>query len=159
VSPSVPVLSRTFDYQSDFLLPAQANSTEPVTESFDAILVSVGTTHPQNAWLDALSPGGRMVVPLTATMSAMNSTLSKGLVILLTKALEGTAFAARALTFISIYSGLHLRDDVTNTQLGKALARGLFPSLATLRRDLHDLGPACWLHTGTFCLELADSNR
>lgn len=136
----------------------QANGTGRLTETFDSILVSVGTTHPQNAWLDALAPGGRMVVPLTATMSA-NSTLSKGLVILLMKAAEDTAFGVRVLTFVSIYSGLDLRDEATNTLLGKALARGPFPSLNRLRSDTHDPSPTCWLHAPTFCLELADAHH
>src|SRR5579859_3065179 len=36
-------------------------------ESFDGILVNAGVTHPPDAWLDALAPGGRMILPLTAS--------------------------------------------------------------------------------------------
>jgi protein-L-isoaspartate(D-aspartate) O-methyltransferase len=36
-------------------------------ETFDAILFNAGVTHPHDAWLDALAPGGRMVLPLTAS--------------------------------------------------------------------------------------------
>ena len=35
---------------------------------FNAILVNAGVTHPLTAWLDALAPGGRIVLPLTGTM-------------------------------------------------------------------------------------------
>src|SRR3954471_22528653 len=35
---------------------------------FDAILVNAGVTHPLEAWLDVLAPGGRMILPLTASM-------------------------------------------------------------------------------------------
>jgi protein-L-isoaspartate(D-aspartate) O-methyltransferase len=43
----------------------QGDGTGIDGESFDAILVNAGVTHPEASWLDALSPDGRMVVPLT----------------------------------------------------------------------------------------------
>jgi protein-L-isoaspartate(D-aspartate) O-methyltransferase len=46
------------------------DATELAGESFDAILVSGGVTHPQRTWLDALALGGRMILSLTATMPA-----------------------------------------------------------------------------------------
>ena len=48
-------------------------------EAFDAILVNAGVTHPLDAWLDALAPGGRMILPMTATMPAMGP-IGKGFV-------------------------------------------------------------------------------
>ena len=36
-------------------------------DSFDAILVNAGVTHPLETWLDRLAPGGRMILPLTST--------------------------------------------------------------------------------------------
>jgi len=33
----------------------------------DANLVNAGATHAQSAWLDSLQPGGRLLLPLTAT--------------------------------------------------------------------------------------------
>jgi protein-L-isoaspartate O-methyltransferase len=36
-----------------------------IDEAFDAILVNAGVTHPLDVWLDALAPGGRMILPLT----------------------------------------------------------------------------------------------
>jgi protein-L-isoaspartate(D-aspartate) O-methyltransferase len=53
----------------------QGNGSAPVDESFDAVLVNAGATHPLETWLDALSPGGRMVMPLTVTASP---TIGKG---------------------------------------------------------------------------------
>ena len=49
----------------------------PLDETFDAILINAGVTHPLPAWLDALAPDGRMIVPLTATTPAM-TTIGKG---------------------------------------------------------------------------------
>jgi hypothetical protein len=37
--------------------------------------------------------------------------------------------------------------------LAKAFAGGDQRSVHRLRRDKHELGPKCWLHTSAFCLE------
>jgi protein-L-isoaspartate(D-aspartate) O-methyltransferase len=128
------------------------DATAPFDESFDAILVSAGITHPQPAWLDALADGGRMILPLTAGIPAMGP-LGKGVMVLVTKQ-SPSSLTARALTFVSIYSGVGLRDDALNEQLGRALMRTPFPRLTRLRRDAHEPGQGCWLHGSEFCLSL-----
>jgi protein-L-isoaspartate(D-aspartate) O-methyltransferase len=122
-------------------------------ETFDAILVNAGMTHPLDAWLDALAAGGRMVLPLTATMAAMGATLGKGLVVMITKE-DQTSFSARVAGFIAIYSAVGLRDDGLNDRLGKAMAAGpqRWQAIARLRREAHEETAACWLHGETFCL-------
>ncbi len=47
------------------------DASRPLGESFDAILFNAGVTHPHDAWLDALVPRGRMVLPLTASFATM----------------------------------------------------------------------------------------
>src|SRR5262249_59930186 len=74
-------------------------------ESFDGILVNAGVTHPPDVWLDALATGGRLILPLTATMMAPLPAMSpmanigKGLLLLLTRTDGAPAFAPRAVTF------------------------------------------------------------
>jgi protein-L-isoaspartate(D-aspartate) O-methyltransferase len=121
-------------------------------ESFDAILVSAGVTHPQLAWLEALAPGGRMVVPLTVTMPAMGS-IGKGFTAVFTKTSDAR-FSARVLAMTAIYSGVGLRDEGLNTQLGQAMMRTPFPRLSSLRTDVHPPSASCWLHAERFCLGL-----
>lgn len=128
----------------------RGDGSGPLGESFDGILVNAGVTHPLETWLDALAPGARMVVPLTA---AMGPTLGKGVMVLLTNDGDGSVLAARGLTPVAIYSAVGLRDEGLNGRLGPALARSFFPHLTRLRRDRHDEGPACWLHAPTFCLQ------
>jgi protein-L-isoaspartate(D-aspartate) O-methyltransferase len=118
-------------------------------EPFDALLVNAGVTHPQEAWLDLLKPGGRMILPLTATMPAMG-TIGKGPLLLLTR--RDAEFEARVVTVVAIYSAVGLRDSAMNERLGKALLRGQYPAFTRLRRDLHDESPGCWLHGTGFCL-------
>jgi protein-L-isoaspartate(D-aspartate) O-methyltransferase len=119
-------------------------------ETFDAILVNAGVTHPQQVWLDALSSEGRLILPMTATMPAMG-TIGKGIMTLLTPGPDGD-FNVRVLSFVAIYSAIGLRDDMLNDALGKALMRSPFPKLRRLRRDPHEAATACWLHTPSWCL-------
>lgn len=125
----------------------EGNGAEPLDESFDAMLINAGVTHPQAGWLDALAPGGRMVMPLTATMPAMG-TIGKGLLMLIEPP------AARVVTFVAIYSALGLRDDDLNKALGQAMQRNPFPQIKSVRRDPHEPSAACWLHTPAACFSL-----
>jgi protein-L-isoaspartate(D-aspartate) O-methyltransferase len=117
---------------------------------FDAILVNAGVTHPLDAWLDALAPGGRMILPLTASMPAMGP-IGKGFVFLLTR--DGGAFTARLAGFVAIYSAIGIRDEWLNAALGKAMMTGpqRAQAITRLRRDSHDPGLSCWLHGAGFC--------
>jgi protein-L-isoaspartate(D-aspartate) O-methyltransferase len=121
-------------------------------ERFDAILINAGVTHPQESWLDALAPGGRLILPLTVAMPQMG-TIGKGVTLLVTKS-EGDAWPASVLNMVAIYSGIGLRDDKLNETLGHALRQTLFPPIRRLRRDAHDPGARCWLHGSTFCLSV-----
>jgi protein-L-isoaspartate(D-aspartate) O-methyltransferase len=120
-------------------------------ETFDAILVNAGVTHPLDAWLDALAPGGRMVLPMTATMPAMG-TIGKGFVFLVQR--DGDSLTARLHGFVAIYSAVGIRDEFVNAQLGKAMMAGpqRAQGVARLRRDPHEPALSCWLHGPAFCL-------
>ena len=128
------------------------DSSQVAGETFDAIVVNAGVTHPLDAWLDALSPGGRMILPITAAMPAMGSTLGKGLVFLLTRENE-TTVAARALTVVAVYSAIGLRDERLNAEVGNAMMGGprTWQAVKRLRRDAHDREASCWLHASTCC--------
>jgi protein-L-isoaspartate(D-aspartate) O-methyltransferase len=131
------------------------DGSQPFGETFDAILVNAGITHPLDAWLDALAPGGRMIVPLTSTIVPMGDTIGKGLVFVVSKESD-TQFSARALTIVAIYSALGIRDESLNSRLGKALMAGpaQWQAIRRLRRDVHEPSSSCWLHATTCCLSL-----
>ena len=111
-------------------------------------------THPQDAWLEALAPGGRLLVPLTATMPAM-TTLGKGPLLLATRGDDANRWPARVVTFVAIYSAIGLRDDALNERLGAALRASPFPPVQHLRRDAHEATASCWLHTPACCISLS----
>jgi len=128
------------------------DGSEPLQGTFDAILVNAGVTHPLDGWLDALAPGGRMLLPLTATMPAIGSRIGKGVTLMVTK--TDADYTIRVVGFVAVYSALGIRSDAINAQLGKALMGGpaQWHAIARLRRDAHEPSAACWLHTSTCCL-------
>lgn len=121
-------------------------------DMFDAILVNAGVTHPLESWLDALAPRGRMILPLTAAMPAMGSTLGKGLVLLVVKD-EARAFSARVIAVGAVYSALGIRDSEMNDRIGNALMAGpaRWTTITRLRRDPHEPDASCWLHGRSCC--------
>jgi len=129
---------------------ASGDARGPFSETFDAILINAGVTHPLESWLDALAPGGRIVLPLTV---AMGATIGKGVVVRVTKNVDG-ACEASLVTMVAIYSALGLRDEALNGALGQALRTNPFPQLSRLRRDAHEPVASCWLHGSTCCFSL-----
>jgi protein-L-isoaspartate(D-aspartate) O-methyltransferase len=128
-----------------------ADGTAPFGETFDAILVNAGVTHPPEHWLDALAPGGRMILPLTASMGPMGN-IGKGLLLMLTRTGDASGFDAAVVTFVAIFNAVGVRDEAMNAEIGKALAKHPFPPLKRLRLDAHEPGDMCWLHHARFCL-------
>lgn len=135
------------------------DASGPFAESFDAMLFSAGVTHPREAWLDALAPGGRLVLPLTVTSFGPRApamfqapTIGKGLVVAITRGHDEQPWPARVVSPVAIYSALGVRDETINERLGAAFKQSMFPPLKRLRRDAHEAGASCWLHGGTWCL-------
>jgi protein-L-isoaspartate(D-aspartate) O-methyltransferase len=131
------------------------DASGPLDETFDAVLINAGVTHPLTPWLDALARGGRMMLPLTGTMPAMAATIGKGVAWLLTK--EGdTTLTTRPVGVVAIYSAVGVRDEEVNARLGKALMGGpaQWSAVKCLRRDPHEPDPTCWLHGNGWCWSL-----
>jgi protein-L-isoaspartate(D-aspartate) O-methyltransferase len=130
------------------------NGAEPLGEAFDAILINAGVTHPLASWLDALTPGGRIVVPVTATMPPM-TTIGKGPMLLFTRQESTAPLAARFVGFVAIYTALGIRDESINGLLAQAMAKSPFAPVKSLRRDLHERDGSCWMHAPGCCLSLS----
>ena len=131
----------------------QQQDAAHVAGPFDAILVNAGVTHPQESWLDALAPGGRLLLPLTVAMPAMGASLGKGVMLMVTRTPDDV-FVAEVQSFVAIYSAIGLRDPAIEASLGQAMRRTSFPNLTQLRRDTHVSSEGCWLHAARFCLSM-----
>ena len=127
-------------------------AAQPSNDTFDAILVNTGVTHPLDGWLDALAPGGRMILPLTATGGPMGN-IGKGLVFLIRRDADAT-FSAGVTGFVAIYSAVGLRDEALNAYIAKLLMTGpqQWTAITRLRRDPHEPALSCRLHGASFCL-------
>jgi protein-L-isoaspartate(D-aspartate) O-methyltransferase len=130
-----------------------ADGSGPLGEAFDSILVNAGVTHPLPSWLDALAPGGRLVLPLTASMGPMGATLSKGLTWFISGDGAG-GFSARVLGVVSVYSAVGIRNEALGQRIGTAMMAGplKWQAVTRLRRDRHDETGTCWIHADEFCL-------
>ena len=117
--------------------------------AYDAIVVNAGATHPRGSWLDALAPGGRLVLPLTVAMPP-GAPVGKGMVLLASR--TPTGFDARFLNMVVIYNAQSMRDPALEARLAHAMRRGDFASVRRLRRDAHDESEACWWHGPEACL-------
>jgi len=148
VDESLAARARSNLKDMDWIDVRHGDGTDVPPESVDAILVNAGMTHPHESWLNALRPGGRLLVPLTFTVPAMGP-IGKGVMTLITR--NGDAWDARVVTMTAIYSGIGLRDDRINDRLRDAFMKGLMPSFKRLRRDAHEPDASCWLHGDTFC--------
>jgi protein-L-isoaspartate(D-aspartate) O-methyltransferase len=125
-----------------------ADGATVVAGECDAVLINAGVTHPHPRWLDQLSDGGRMVLPLTAAMP-QTPDLGRGAMMKLVR--KGDAFAVEMVTYVGIYSCTSVRDAEMNSVIGPSLAAGALGKVKSLRRDAHEKGESCVVHGGEAC--------
>lgn len=113
----------------------------------DAIYVNAGATHPRTEWLDALRPGGRLVVPLTMHVPQ----LPHGVGLLLALERRDPRWPVQVVSQIGIYDCVGARDPAEQAVV-RTLARA-GEMIAT--REPHERGDACLLHRDRFCLQRA----
>jgi len=117
---------------------------EPIEGEWDVLIAFAGVSAPPKAWIDALAPEGRALIPLTSEQRF-------GMLLRIDRATDG--FAARQAGNIGIFPCVGARDPADAETLGRALAD--YPgrlALKSLRRDPHDQDESCWLHRGDWCL-------
>jgi protein-L-isoaspartate(D-aspartate) O-methyltransferase len=112
----------------------------------DALFVNAGATHPLPNWLDALAPGGRLVLPMTGNRF--------GQVMKITRPADSDdhAYAATFLSYVRIYHCEGARDPRAANALDRARQKGGIKDVTTLRRDRHRRDESCWLHGKGWCL-------
>lgn len=109
----------------------------------DAILVNAGATHPRRVWLDSLRPDGTLVLPLTGITGT-------GWVLKVVNRRNG--YAAHFISSISIFPCVGARDPDAARLVDEAFRGGGWATVRSLRRDTHQVEPACWLHGDELCL-------
>ncbi len=113
----------------------------------DGIFISAGMASLPPAWLAALRPGGRIVVPLTGSGDT-------GFVFLLTRGDDPRRWEARMLSAQRFYSCQGARGERALAALDHALGDPAVTRVRGLRLDAHAPGPGCWLHGDGWCLSV-----
>jgi protein-L-isoaspartate(D-aspartate) O-methyltransferase len=115
----------------------------------DAILINAGVTHPTERWLESVTIGGKLVLPITIDVGMPN--IGKGFVLRVSRLASG--YAARFLPApVMIYSCTSGRDPQIANAFGQRFLSGTSDSVRSLRREPHSPEPSCWLHSTAFCL-------
>ena len=119
----------------------------------DGIYVNAGASRPLDAWLDALAPGGRLILPLT-----QDDWL--GAVFQIRR--EARGYSAAFVSPTAIFHCVGARDATSMALLKAAFARDRaarpWRRVASLRREPHRQDRSCWLHGAGYCLSLRQPN-
>ena len=110
----------------------------------DVIVVNAGATHPLPLWLDALKPGGRMLLPLT-------SDRWHGAVFRIERAGDTDCYGVSVISSVAIYPCSGARTIEAERLLAQAFGKGGQHFVRSLRRDAHAPDADCWLHGEGYC--------
>ncbi len=124
------------------VVTADGSVTDP--GMVDVIVVNAGATHPMPAWLGALMPGGRLLLPLTADDG-------RGSVFRVVRLPEPSGFSAAVVSGVQIYPCAGARTPQAGRQLSRALGDGGQRFVRSLRTDSHGPDSTCWLHGDGYC--------
>jgi protein-L-isoaspartate(D-aspartate) O-methyltransferase len=125
----------------------------------DLIYVNAGVTHPSDSWLDALSDGGRLIIPLTtdenfpvagSTVFNPATAMRSGAFFCIQR--RGASFDARGLLPTVIIPAQGARDRTAEAALAKAFVRGDWHKVARLVRSEDVPDDQCWLKGHGWCL-------
>jgi protein-L-isoaspartate(D-aspartate) O-methyltransferase len=133
-------------------------ATMPLSDA-DVIYVNAGVTRPADSWLDALSDGGRMLLPLTTdnNFASVSSgafdplrAMRSGAYFLIRR--RGAAFEARWLLPTVIIPAKGARDRMSEERLTAAFAKGGWNTVTRLVRGAAVPEDRCWLRGDGWCL-------
>lgn len=132
----------------------QEDALEAALPAADVVWIDAGVTRVRTAWLDALRPGGRLAVPLTAVRAPIRAArlvrTHIGRVLFVRR--EASGFSARfgpGLAIMALHGG---RDPDEQRILDAAYREGGYAEVRSLRCDPHEREPACWVHVREMCL-------
>jgi protein-L-isoaspartate(D-aspartate) O-methyltransferase len=124
-------------------------------DAAEVIYVNAGATRPAEAWLDGLSEGGRLILPLTTNRGFMRNDPAvpierRGAVFRIER--RSSEFLARWISPIAIFPCEGARDPLSEAALAEALEKGGWKEVTRLRRANDVPEDRCWLRAPGWCL-------
>ena len=136
-----------------------ANGAEAGFDLADVIYVNAGVTRPADPWLERLSDGGRLILPLTTDASLHSNSSGKFDVIQMAKRgavfriqRRGTDFDARWLFPAAYILAEGVRDPESEAALATAFENGDPKEVTRLYRTADLPSERCWLRGRDWCL-------
>jgi protein-L-isoaspartate(D-aspartate) O-methyltransferase len=123
--------------------------------AFAAIFINAGCTHARPAWLAALAPGGRLVLPLTVHVPGVLHGVGVVLQILRPSAEpagEEGGWPARVVSQVGIYDCAGARDPAREAGLVRLASFAAAARIRAVSIEPHAEGEACLAHGDGFCL-------
>ena len=111
-------------------------------DSADIIYVNAGATKPAEIWLDRLTEGGRLILPLTANKFPAGD-VRQGAVFRIER--QGSDFLARRISGVGIFPCEGMRDAQSEAALAAAFEKGRVHEVTRLYRRDEVPDEDCWL--------------
>jgi protein-L-isoaspartate(D-aspartate) O-methyltransferase len=136
-----------------------ANGASARFDAADVIYVNAGTTAPAQAWLEGLSDGGRLILPLTTDASVRASAegtidfaniARRGAVFRIER--RGAEFDARWVCPAAYILAEGIRDPISEAALVNAFEIGDYQKVTRLYRSDEMPAERCWLQGSGWCL-------
>ena len=124
------------------------NGTTTAFRKADVIYVSAGATRPPDSWLDQLTEGGRLIVPLTVDQELEG--IEPGAVFRIER--RADEYLARWLSIVAIFPCEGARDPISEQALAQALRNGRKNEVTRLYRKSAPSDEDCWLRAPGWCL-------
>ena len=129
----------------------RGDAEKMVLDTADVIYVNAGMIHPPAAWLDALSEGGRLILPLTVSKRVgQNRIPYMGAVFCIQR--RSGEYGARAICPAAFIAAVGERDEASEEALAAALATGAWSKVTRLHRDAGLEVQSAWLRGPGWCL-------
>lgn len=120
-------------------------------DAADVVFINAGVSRLAEAWLDALRPGGRLILPLTVGFTTeTGQPMTRGAVFRITR--DAGGYAASCLSRTVIYPCAGQRDPDSEAALAAAFAKDGIGRVTRLLRGNDVPEERCWLKAPGWCL-------
>jgi protein-L-isoaspartate(D-aspartate) O-methyltransferase len=123
-------------------------------DAADVIYVNAGVTRPADPWLDRLTEGGRLILPLTTSKGFLANDPAnvqwRGAMFRIERRM--TDFLAQWITPVAIIPCDGVRDEASEAALADAFKKGGWERVTRLYRNDDVPEDRCWLRAPGWCL-------